>query len=205
LTSCELNRSNFSRAQSTFSQLILGSNINQPGPEALNQIIFKRGHPASPRSSGQELLRAQQHCRLGSPKGFYVILKGFTLKMCHPVSETRHKEVSFCLVDLYAFVVSFLAHAHESYAPTSKRLATLNMPSTDIYARCNFTWSGHPNIRFDVIIKLPKAKLEELRQLPANRDQTDNQLLGSPRRTFSPNCTVVERTGFGDPHWPAIR
>jgi hypothetical protein len=79
------------------------------------------------------------------------------------------------------------------------------MPSTDIYARCNFTWSGHPNIRFDVIIKLPKAKLEELRQLPANRDQTDNQLLGSPRRTFSPNCTVVERTGFGDPHWPAIR
>jgi hypothetical protein len=25
---------------------------------------------------------------------------------------------------------------------------------------------------------LPKTKLEELRQLPANRDQTDNQLLG---------------------------
>jgi hypothetical protein len=98
--------------------------------------------------------------------------------MCEPLFETRHKEVSFCLVDLYAFVVSFLAHAHESYAPTSKRLATLNMPTTDIYARCNFTRSGHPNIRFNVIIKVPKAKLEELRQLPENRDQTDNQLLG---------------------------
>ena len=53
------------------------------------------------------------------------------------------------------------------------------MPSTDIYARCNFTRSGQPNIRFNVLIKLPKAKLEELHQLPANRDQTDNQLLGS--------------------------
>ena len=53
------------------------------------------------------------------------------------------------------------------------------MPSTDIYARCNFTRSGYPNIRFNVVIKLPKAKFEELRQLPANRDQTDNQLLGS--------------------------
>ena len=52
------------------------------------------------------------------------------------------------------------------------------MPSTDIYARCNFTRSGQPNIRFDVVIKVPKAKLEELRRLPDNRDQTDNQLLG---------------------------
>jgi hypothetical protein len=81
-----------------------------------------------------------------------------------------------------------------------KSLATLNMPSTDIYARCNFTRSGHPNIRFDVVIKLPKAKLEELRQLPANRDQTDNQLLGSlagevitivypePGATFAVGC-----------------
>jgi hypothetical protein len=52
------------------------------------------------------------------------------------------------------------------------------MPSADIYARCNLTRSSHPNIRFNVIIKVPKAKLEELRQLPENRDQTDNQLLG---------------------------
>jgi hypothetical protein len=53
------------------------------------------------------------------------------------------------------------------------------MPSTDIYARCNFTLSGQPSIRFNVVIKVPKAKLEELRRLPANIDQTDNQLLGS--------------------------
>jgi len=52
------------------------------------------------------------------------------------------------------------------------------MPPTDIYARCNFTRSGQPNIRFNVVIKVQKDKLEELRQLPANRDQTDNQLLG---------------------------
>jgi hypothetical protein len=74
------------------------------------------------------------------------------------------------------------------------------MPSTDIYARCNFTRSGHPNTRFDVIIKVPKAKLEELRQLPENRDQTDNQLLGGlagkviailypePGATFAVGC-----------------
>jgi hypothetical protein len=74
------------------------------------------------------------------------------------------------------------------------------MPSTDIYARCNFTRSGQPNIRFNVIIKVPKAKLEELRELPANRDQTDNQLLGSlagkvipilypePGATFAVGC-----------------
>ena len=53
------------------------------------------------------------------------------------------------------------------------------MPSPDIYARCNFTRSGQPNIRFNVVIKVPKAAFEELRQLPVNRDQTDNQLLGS--------------------------
>jgi hypothetical protein len=47
---------------------------------------------------------------------------------------------------------------------------------------------------------VPKAKLEELRQLPANRDQTDNQLLGSlagkvitivypePGATFAVGC-----------------
>ena len=52
------------------------------------------------------------------------------------------------------------------------------MASTDIYARCNFTLSGQPNIRFNVVIKVPKAKLEDLRRLPANSDQTDNQLLG---------------------------
>jgi len=53
------------------------------------------------------------------------------------------------------------------------------MPSTDIYARCNFTPSGQPNIRFNVVCKVPKAKLEELCRLPVNRDRADNQLLGS--------------------------
>jgi hypothetical protein len=74
------------------------------------------------------------------------------------------------------------------------------MPSTDIYARCNFTLSDHPNIRFDVVIKLAKAKFEALRQLPANRDKTDNELLGSlagkvisilypePGATFAVGC-----------------
>ena len=51
------------------------------------------------------------------------------------------------------------------------------MPTNDIYARTNFTRSGQPNTRFQVIIKTSKARLEELRQLPENRDQTDNQLL----------------------------
>ena len=51
------------------------------------------------------------------------------------------------------------------------------MPTTDIYARTNLTRSGQPNTRFQVIIKISKARFEELRQLPENRDQTDNQLL----------------------------
>jgi len=36
--------------------------------------------------------------------------------------------------------------------------------------------SGHPNTRFNLAVKVLKAKLEELRRLPANSDQTDNQL-----------------------------
>ena len=51
------------------------------------------------------------------------------------------------------------------------------MPTNDIYARTNFTRSGQPNTRFQIIIKTSKARLEELRQLPENKDQTDNQLL----------------------------
>ena len=50
---------------------------------------------------------------------------------------------------------------------------------SDIYARCNFTRSGQPSTRFNVVIKVPEAKLEELRRLPGNSDQTDNQLLGN--------------------------
>jgi len=66
------------------------------------------------QTSGHELLLVQQHCRLD--------------KKC--LSPYVNEEVSFCLVGLFVFVVSFWAHS------------------------------------------------EELRQLPANRDQTDNQLLG---------------------------
>jgi len=94
------------------------------------------------------------------------------------------------------------ADARDPTQPRSytKETGDLNMPSNDIYARCNFTRSGQPNIRFNVVIKLPKAKLTELRQLPANRDQTDNQLLGSlagkvitilypePGATFAVGC-----------------
>ena len=73
------------------------------------------------------------------------------------------------------------------------------MPPTDIYARCNFTRSGQPNIRFNVVIKVQKDKLEELRQIPANRDQTDNQLLGTT--TFSDDGSATSlRT-----HWLGAR
>jgi hypothetical protein len=59
---------------------------------------------------------------------------------------------------------------------------------------------GSPAYSVNVIIKVPKANLEELRQLPANRDQTDNQLLGGlagkvitivypePGATFAVGC-----------------
>jgi len=40
------------------SQLVFRLNINQPGPEALNQIISKRGHPPHGRSSTGMLCRA---------------------------------------------------------------------------------------------------------------------------------------------------
>jgi len=53
------------------------------------------------------------------------------------------------------------------------------MPSQDIYAKCNFTRSGHPDIRFEVIVKAPTAKLEALRQDPNNAGVPDSQLWGS--------------------------
>jgi hypothetical protein len=45
-----------------------------------------------------------------------------------------------------------------------------------IYARCLFTLSGHPETRFDVIIKAPKAKIEALCQAPNDVHMPDNQL-----------------------------
>ena len=38
------------------------SNINQPGPEALYQIISKRGHLPCPDPLDTNSSRAQQHC-----------------------------------------------------------------------------------------------------------------------------------------------
>jgi hypothetical protein len=38
----------FANADRPFTQLVLRLNINQPGPEALNQIISKRGHLPGP-------------------------------------------------------------------------------------------------------------------------------------------------------------
>jgi hypothetical protein len=67
------------------------------------------------------------------------------------------------------------AQDHQSHIFASLRMS-------DIYARCNFTRSGQPNTRFNVVIKVPNAKLEELRRLPANSDQTDNELLGKLAR-----------------------
>jgi hypothetical protein len=48
------------------------------------------------------------------------------------------------------------------------------MPTTDIYARTNFTRAGQPNTRFQVIIKTSKARFEELRQLPENDAAHEN-------------------------------
>jgi hypothetical protein len=51
------------------------------------------------------------------------------------------------------------------------------MPTTDIYARTNFTRSVSPTHASKSLSKASKARFEELRQRPENRDQTDNQLL----------------------------
>jgi hypothetical protein len=52
------------------------------------------------------------------------------------------------------------------------------MSATDLYARCNFTRSGQPSIRFNVVIKVSGARIEELRQKAENRDRNDNEILG---------------------------
>jgi hypothetical protein len=71
------------------------------------------------------------------------------------------------------------------------------MPTTDIYAGTNFTRSGQPNTRFQVIIKASKARFEELRQLSENRDETDKQLLskvsGQVITILSPNLARRSR------------
>jgi hypothetical protein len=70
------------------------------------ELFSKGGHPPRPDPLDRKLLPGAA--------ALSVRQKEFTLKICEPVFKIGHKEVSFCLVDLYAFVVSFLAHAHES-------------------------------------------------------------------------------------------
>lgn len=49
------------------------------------------------------------------------------------------------------------------------------MPSDDIYAKCNFTRSGMPEIHFEVIIKVPKSTFEALRQDPQTKNLSNTQ------------------------------
>lgn len=53
------------------------------------------------------------------------------------------------------------------------------MPSDDIYAKCNFTRSGQPDIYFEVIIKAPKSTFETLRQDPRTKNSSDRQLFAN--------------------------
>jgi hypothetical protein len=54
--------------------------MNQPGPEALNQIIAKRGYqPRLPDPLHTNSSRPLERCRLDSPKRI------FTLEMSEPV------------------------------------------------------------------------------------------------------------------------
>jgi hypothetical protein len=53
------------------------------------------------------------------------------------------------------------------------------MPSDDIYAKCNFTRSGMPEIHFEVIIKVPKSTFEALRQDPRTKNLSDTQVFSN--------------------------
>lgn len=48
-----------------------------------------------------------------------------------------------------------------------------------VYAKCNFTRSGQPDIWFDVIVRAPKAKLDALRREPKNAGMSYSQLWGT--------------------------
>ena len=62
-----------------FAQLVLRLNINQPGPQALYQIISKRGHLPSPDPLDTNSSWALQQFRLGSP------VRIFALEISEPV------------------------------------------------------------------------------------------------------------------------
>src|SRR5271166_47448 len=73
-----------------FSQLVLGLNISQPGPEALNQIISKRGHLPRPDPLDTNSSRPLQHFRLDRPIGI------FTSEMSEPVYWTVTRGTRKC-------------------------------------------------------------------------------------------------------------
>jgi hypothetical protein len=60
------------------------------------------------------------------------------------------------------------------------------MPSNDVYARCNFTLSGNPAVRFNLVIKFSQAMLEEARQRAENRELSERQLLARLVRNVVP-------------------
>src|SRR5206468_5744363 len=76
------------------------------------------------------------------------------------------------------------------------------MPSPDIYAKCDFTRTGQHEPWFVVVIKVPKAKLEGLRQQRENIGLEDKVILGKfsgqvmtvlwpyPDSTFSNGCRL---------------
>jgi len=76
------------------------------------------------------------------------------------------------------------------------------MPSSDIYAKCDFTRTGRHEPWFVVVIKVPKAELEALRQERENRGLEDKVILGKfsgqvatvlyphPDATFSTGCKL---------------
>jgi len=53
------------------------------------------------------------------------------------------------------------------------------MPSSDVYAKCNFTRSGQPEIYFEVIIKVAKATFEALRQDPRTKNLSNTQVFAN--------------------------
>jgi hypothetical protein len=76
------------------------------------------------------------------------------------------------------------------------------MPSSDIYAKCDFTRTGQHEPWIVVVIKVPKVKLEVLRQERENRGLEDKVILGKfsgqvatvlyplPDATFSTGCML---------------
>ena len=50
------------------------------------------------------------------------------------------------------------------------------MKEPHVHAKCGFTLSGQPDIRYNVIIRAPEAKLAALQKDPKNAGKSDKQL-----------------------------